>query len=97
VSVVGAGEDESFNLFGSVGRQLSRSSNVDLSLYASWYDNDLAGFRSITSLGGTVSYNRSFVLDRLRLIAAMGLYNNDDGFESSTNASGLLGLRYTFW
>jgi len=97
VSVVGAGEDQSFNLFGSIGRQLSRSSNVDLSLYASWYDNDLADFRSITSLGGTVSYNRSFVLDRLRLIAAMGLYNNDDGFESSTNASGLLGLRYTFW
>ena len=31
-----------------------------------------------------------------QLLAALGLYNTDDGIDSSTNASGQLGLRYTF-
>jgi len=51
---------------------------------------------SVTSTGATLSYNRSFLLERLQLLAAMGLYNTDDGSDSATNASGLVGLRYTF-
>ncbi len=42
------------------------------------------------------SYNRSLFLERLRLLAAVGLYHSDDGIDSSTNASALAGLRYTF-
>ncbi len=30
-------------------------------------------------------------------MAALGLYNSDDGLDSATTASGLAGLRYTFW
>lgn len=88
-------EDQDFSLYASLGRELSRTSNIDLNLYASWYDSDLAA-DDVTSLGGTLSYSRRLLLDRLQLRASMGLYNTDDGVESSTNASGLLGLRYTF-
>ncbi|HST36390.1 MAG TPA: hypothetical protein VLK25_07155 [Allosphingosinicella sp.] len=90
-------EDEDVSVYASLGRQLSRTSNVDLNVYASWYDSDLAGANDITSLGATASYSRTFLLDRLQLLAAMGIYNTDDGVDSSTNASGQLGLRYTFW
>jgi len=89
-------EDQDFSLYGSLGRELSRTSSLDLNLFASWYDSDLAGSDDVTSLGGTLSYSRTFLLDRLSLQAALGLYNTDDGTDSSTNASGQLGLRYTF-
>jgi len=96
-NVVTAGEDESFSLFGSVGRELSRTSDISLSAYASWFSSDLAALDDVTSLGGTLSYSRSFILDRLQLQAALGIYNSDDGVDSATNASALAGLRYTFW
>ena len=48
------------------------------------------------STGGTASYSRSFLLDRLSFLAALGLYHTDDGTLDSTVASGLAGLRYTF-
>jgi hypothetical protein len=89
-------EDQDFSVYGSLGRQLTRTSNVNLNVFASWYDSDLAGANDITSLGGTLGYSRTFLLDRLSLQAALGLYNTDDGVDSSTNASGQLGLRYTF-
>jgi hypothetical protein len=90
-------EDEDFSLYASLGRQLSRTSSVDLNVYASWYNSDLAGADDVTSMGATASYSRTFLLDRLQLLAAMGIYNTDDGIDSATNASGQLGLRYTFW
>jgi hypothetical protein len=36
------------------------------------------------------------MLERLRLLAALGLYHSSDGVDDSTVASGLVGLRYTF-
>jgi len=53
-------------------------------------------FHTIFSTGGTLSYNRTFLMDRLQLLAALGLYYNDNGTIDSTVASILLGLRYTF-
>ncbi len=93
----GGFRDESWTLFANVGRQLSRSSDVNLNAYASWYDSDEAGFDRVFSTGGTVSYSRSFLVDRLRLMAAIGLNHTDDGTTDSTVASGVAGLRYTFW
>ena len=75
---------------------LSRTSSVDVNAYASWYDNDLAGSARGDQHGATLSYNRSFLLERLQLLAALGLYNSDDGTDAATNASALVGLRYTF-
>lgn len=91
-----AGEDQSFSLYGSLGRQLSRNSEANFNAFASWYDSDLAGQDGVTSIGASASYSRSFLLERLRFLAALGLYNTDDGTESSTNASALAGLRYSF-
>jgi len=93
---VAASEDEVFSLYGTIGRRLSRTSDVNFDVYASWFDSDLAGVGDVRTMGATLSYNRSFLLERLRLLAAIGLYNTDDGLDSRTNASALVGLRYTF-
>ena len=93
---LGSNEDETFGLFGSVGRRLSRTSDINFDAYANWFDTDQAGFDTVFSTGGTVSYNRRFLLDRLNLIAALGLNHVDDGTLDSTVVSALLGLRYTF-
>ncbi|MGZ8313030.1 MAG: hypothetical protein ACXWUR_13310 [Allosphingosinicella sp.] len=89
-------EDENFGLFGTVGRQLSRSSSLDFGAYASWFDTDQADFNTVFTTGASVAYSRSFLLDRLRLIASLGLDHADDGTIDNTFISGLLGLRYTF-
>lgn len=94
--IFGGGTDESLSLFASAGRRLSRSSELNLSAFTSWFDSDRAGFDTVFSAGTTASYSRRFLLDRLRLLAALGLYHSDDGTLDSTVASGLLGLRYTF-
>ena len=94
--VFGSNEDDTIGLFGSVSRRLSRTSQIDFDTYASWFDTDLAGFDTVVSTGASLSYNRTFLLDRLRLIAALGLDHNDDGTFDSTIVSALLGLRYTF-
>lgn len=90
-----AGEDEVYSVYGDLSRQLSRTSTIDLALFASWYDSDVSD-DNVTTMGGTLSYNRSFLLDRLQLMAALGLYHSDDGVEESTEAQALGGLRYTF-
>jgi hypothetical protein len=88
--------DENFGLFASAGRQLTRSSSLDLGVYASWFDSDAANFDTVFTTGASVAYRRQFLLDRLQLIAALGLNHADDGTVDSTILSGLLGLRYTF-
>ena len=95
-ALLGAPEDESFGVFGSLSRQMSRESNLNFNAYASWFDTNQANFNTVFSTGGTLSYDHSFLLDRLRLLAALGLYYNDNGTIDSTVASALLGLRYTF-
>ncbi|HEV2818813.1 MAG TPA: hypothetical protein VGW40_16520 [Allosphingosinicella sp.] len=91
-----ASHDQDVSVYGNVGRRLSRTSDINLNAYVSWYDSDLPGAEAVTSEGATLSYNRSFLLERLRLLAALGVYHSDDGTDSATNASALAGLRYTF-
>ena len=90
-----AGEDDAYSIYGTVGRQLSRTSEINFDAFASWYDSDVST-DIVSSMGATLSYNRSFFLERLQLMAALGLYHSDDGVEDSTNASASGGLRYTF-
>ncbi len=90
-------EDETISVYGSLGRQLSRTSEINLDGYVSWYSSDLAGADDVTGQGATLSYNRSFLLDRLQLLAALGLYHSDLGVEDSTSATASAGLRYSFW
>ena len=96
VTVLGATRDEDFSVYGDVGRRLSRTSSVNFDAYASWYDNNLANFDSVTSEGASLSYSRTFMLERLQFMAALGLFHSDDGTVSSTNGAASAGLRYTF-
>ena len=96
VTVLGATRDEDASVYGNVSRRLSRTSSVGFDAYASWYDNDLPGSDSVTSEGATLSYRRSFMLEHLQFLAALGLYHSDNGTVSSTNGAASAGLRYTF-
>jgi hypothetical protein len=90
-----AQSDDVWSVYGSLSRQLSRTSDVNFDAFASWYSNDVDP-NNVRTLGATLSYNRRLFLERLQLLASMGLYNSDDGTDSATNASALGGLRYTF-
>ncbi len=88
--------DESISLYGTLERDLSRTSAIGFDVTASWFDSDLATVDGIFSTGLTASYRRSFLFERLQLLAAFGIYHNDLGDEASSIAAGRLGLRYTF-
>ncbi|WP_114951096.1 hypothetical protein [Sphingosinicella terrae] len=94
--LLGGNTDENYGVYASLGRQLSRSSQLDFDLYANWFDTDEADFDKVFTTGATASYTRRLLLDRMRLLAALGIDHTDDGTLSSTALSGLLGLRYTF-
>lgn len=94
--IFGAVTDESFGLYATLGRELSRTSDLTFDAYASWFDSDLAGFEGIFSIGATATYSRRLLYDRLQLIGALGLYHTSSGANDSIVANGLIGLRYTF-
>ncbi|MBV9881889.1 MAG: hypothetical protein JO276_02670 [Sphingomonadaceae bacterium] len=96
VTVLGATHDEDVGVYGTVSRRLSRTSTLTFDAYASWYDNDLANSDAVTSEGASVSYSRTFMLERLQFLAALGLLHSDNGTNSSTIGSASAGLRYTF-
>lgn len=93
----GGREYQGFQIYGSIGRELSRDSEINFDAFASWFDSDAVGIDEVTTVGGTLSYSRRFLLDRMQLLAALGLYHNRSSFDDSTIATGLVGLRYTFW
>lgn len=88
--------DHSFVLNAGLGRRLSRSSGLSLDVSTSWFDSDRASFQPAFSTGFTSGIYRRFLLDRLQLHAAFGLFYTDAELADSTVLSGLLGLRYTF-
>jgi hypothetical protein len=88
--------DESFQVNASVTRQLSRTSQFNLEAYASWFDRNLPGVDSAFGTGVTGSYHRRFLLDRLQMQAALGLYTTESGTADATVAQALIGLRYSF-
>lgn len=96
LAALGAGSDENFGVSASMARRLSRTSQLSLDAYASWFDTDEPDFAAVFGTGATLSYSRSLLLERMRLMAALGLYHTDDGAVDSTILSGLLGLRYSF-
>jgi hypothetical protein len=90
-----AQSDDVWSVYGSLSRQLSRVSDVSFDAFASWYSNDVDP-NNVRTLGATLSYSRRMFLERLQMLASVGIYNTDDGTDSSTNASAQGGLRYTF-
>jgi len=95
-TAVFATEDENFGVSASLGRQLTRESHVAVGAYANWYSSDVALYDDVTTHGFTMSYDHTFLLDRLQLLAAMGLYHSDNGVFETDNFSAMLGLRFTF-
>jgi hypothetical protein len=96
VAALSPGKDESASVYASLGRQLTRTSELDFDAFASWYSSDRPNSDDVTTAGANVGYSRTFLLDRLQMLAALGLYHTDDGTDGSTSASALAGLRYNF-
>ena len=88
--------DENFNVSGYINRDLSRTSSASLDAYASWFDSGALGSETSFGTGITGSYRRSFLLDRLEMQAAAGLYTTDSGPFDSSVVQALIGLRYSF-
>ncbi|MFN3945539.1 MAG: hypothetical protein ACK4K7_11480 [Allosphingosinicella sp.] len=95
-ATAGPRTDRSFSLNGGIDRALGRSASAGVDVFASWYDSDIGAVDGIFATGITGNYYRAFLLERLQMRAALGLYHSDAGTIDSTVASGLLGLRYSF-
>ncbi|HEX8667729.1 MAG TPA: hypothetical protein VF727_05080 [Allosphingosinicella sp.] len=88
--------DQSFSLSGSVGRELSRTSGVDVGAYAGWFDSGIAGVDGSFSTGVTGSYYQRVFHDRLQASLTAGIYNSQADEFDSTVGSVSFGLRYVF-
>ncbi|MGS1017621.1 hypothetical protein [Allosphingosinicella humi] len=88
--------DENISVGAHLGRALSRTSHLGLDAHATWYDSGIAGTSDAFGAGVSASYYRTFLFDRLRGQAAIGLFTTDSGADDTTALTGLIGLRYTF-
>lgn len=95
LATIGRFSDDSLVLNAGLSRRLGRSAGMSIDAYGSWYDSDRPLFEPIYNSGLTGSFFRNFLMDRLSLQAALGLYRTD-GTEDSTILSGVAGLRYSF-
>lgn len=92
-----APSDEDLSLFASAGRRLGRTSDLGLSAFASFYGTDDIGADDVTTLGARATYSRSFLLNRLQGVLAVGLTHRSYSISPETlSADVLLGLTYTF-
>ncbi len=95
LATIGRYSDDSLVVNAGLSRRLGRSAGMSIDAYGSWYDSDRPLFEPIYNSGLTGSFFQSFLMDRLSLQAALGLYRTD-ALEDSTILSGLAGLRYSF-
>jgi hypothetical protein len=92
-----APSDQDFALFGSVSRRLGRYADLGFDGFVSIFNSDAATIADVTSIGGRVNFSRSFLMNRLELLMALGLTHRSVSLgEDSLVADGIIGLRYTF-
>ena len=92
-----APSDQDFSLFGSVGRRLGRYADIGFDGFVSIYNTDAANVDDVTSIGGRVNFSRSFLMNRMELLLALGLVHRSFSLgDDSLVADGIIGLRYTF-
>jgi hypothetical protein len=91
-----AANDQDLALFGSVSRRLGRTSSIGMDGFLSFYDTESATQSDVVTVGARGSYIRSFLLERLQLMAALGLTYRSLRDDDSLVADALIGLRYTF-
>ncbi len=92
-------EDQSAYAQAFYGRDLSRISAIDLTVFGSWYSSGLANGLGAGGdvYGGGANATYSLQLGRLGTLASIGLYGFDqEGFDTQWSAQALLGARYTF-
>lgn len=92
-----APSDQDLALFGSVSRRLGGAASIGFDGFMSFYDSDAATVSDVVTLGARGNFSQAFLLNRLQLLAALGLTHrsatiDDDSFV----ADGLIGLRYSF-
>ncbi len=88
--------DETFYAYLSASRQIDERTSLGLSGYATYFDSGFAGGGDTVSAGASAALSRNF-FPGLTGNAAVS-YNaiDQEGFDSRTFASALLGLRYSF-
>ncbi len=89
-------KDEAFFGEGNFGYRIDSNSSIDTSIYASLFKSGIIGAPDVLQTGATGAYNRRFG-QHLNAVAAVGLYSSRiDGQPTDSNASALLGMRYSF-
>ena len=92
-----APSDRDLAVFGNLGRRLGRNASLGLGGFLSVYTTEDQTADDVTTLGARASFTRSFLLDRLQLMIALGLTHRALSIApDSLVADGIIGLRYTF-
>ncbi len=79
-----------------LSRRLTPQSEFDTNLYANWFKSGIIGAPTVTSIGASGTYSRSFG-NHLSGSASLGIFSADEqGVQESVSASALLGMRYKF-
>ena len=90
-------EDQSAYVQGFWGRDLSRRSSLDVTVFGNWASSGLSGFDGGDVYGGGANATYSLQFGRLGTLASLGVYGFDqEGFDTQWSAQALLGARYTF-
>jgi hypothetical protein len=89
-------KDENWYVDGNMGYKIDQQSAIDTSVFANLYNSGIIGAPSVTSIGGSTSYQRS--LGRhVSATAAVGAYTSRiEGQTTELNAQGQIGVRVGF-
>jgi hypothetical protein len=90
-------EDQSAYAQAFWGRDLSRRSTLDLTVFGNWSSSGLSGLNGGDVYGGGANATYALQLGRLGTLASLGVYGFDqEGFDTQWSAQALLGARYSF-
>jgi hypothetical protein len=90
-------EDQSAYAQAFWGRDLSRRSTLDVTVFGNWSSSGLSGLNGGDVYGGGANATYALQLGRLGTLASLGVYGVDqEGFDTQWSAQALLGARYSF-
>lgn len=90
-------EDQSAYAQAFWGRDLSRRSTLDLTVFGNWSSSGLSGLNGGDVYGGGANATYALQFGRLGTLASLGVYGFDqEGFDTQWSAQALLGARYSF-
>jgi hypothetical protein len=90
-------EDQSAYAQAFWGRDLSRRSTLDVTVFGNWSSSGLSGLNGGDVYGGGANATYALQFGRLGTLASLGVYGfEQEGFDTQWSAQALLGARYTF-